>query len=152
MQTFIPYHPENKNCRLCFSNSASVLDRMRLGKQRVECLQILNVLTGISKTNGWRNHPAVLMWKGFELSLIHYSYDICLEWVRRGYKDTCLSKIENIENMFNFPLIVPFWINTENFYKSHRSNLLRKFPEHYNKFKWTESNDIPYYWPTQNKN
>ncbi len=54
MQTFLPY-PD-------FAESARVLDNKRLGKQRVEVLQILNVLTD-STRKGWRNHPAVAMWR-----------------------------------------------------------------------------------------
>lgn len=37
MQTFLPY-PD-------FAESASVLDRQRLGKQRVETLQVMKALT-----------------------------------------------------------------------------------------------------------
>ena len=41
MQTFLPY--------ASFEESAKVLDRQRLGKQRVECLQIFNALAGDKK-------------------------------------------------------------------------------------------------------
>ncbi|MFK5143433.1 MSMEG_6728 family protein, partial [Klebsiella pneumoniae] len=86
MQTFLPYSS--------FKASAKVLDRQRLGKQRVECLQILNVLFGVKSS--WANHPAVLMWKGYEGALIEYSLTICEEWTSRGYKDTCAAKIFNL--------------------------------------------------------
>ena len=52
MQTFLPY-PD-------FRASAQVLDRRRLGKQRVEALQVLRGL--IVPGYGWRRHPAVRMW------------------------------------------------------------------------------------------
>jgi len=52
MQTFLPYQN--------YSRCAEVLDNKRLGKQRVECLQILNALLDASK--GWKQHPAVKMW------------------------------------------------------------------------------------------
>ena len=45
MQTFLPYKSFNK--------SFKVLDYRRLGKQRVEAMQILNVLLGRRKTKGW---------------------------------------------------------------------------------------------------
>ena len=54
MQTFLPY-PDLRDSVAC-------LDSKRLGKQRVECLQILNVLEG--RRTGWQNHPAVKMWAG----------------------------------------------------------------------------------------
>lgn len=52
VQTFLPY-PD-------FAQSAQCLDRQRLGKQRVEVLQLLKALKGESK--GWKNHPAAKMW------------------------------------------------------------------------------------------
>ena len=39
MQTFLPYKS--------FTKSAQVLDYKRLGKQRVEAMQIFNALTGV---------------------------------------------------------------------------------------------------------
>ena len=32
---------------------------------------------------GWRNHPAVLGWKGFEAGLLDYQRAVCAEWSRR---------------------------------------------------------------------
>jgi hypothetical protein len=54
MQTFLP--------SLDFTACARVLDSRRLGKQRVETLQIVRAL--LVPEYGWRHHPAVLMWKG----------------------------------------------------------------------------------------
>ena len=82
MQTFLPY-PD-------YAASAKVLDRQRLGKQRVENLQIIKAL--LDPTYGWQNHPAVKMWRGHIISLLDYQAAICSEWVGRGYKDTCLDK------------------------------------------------------------
>ena len=74
-----------------------MLDYRRLGKQRVEAYQILNVLSGKGKKNkngtvAWSNHPAVKMWKGYEKALALYGYTMCLEWKYRGYKDSLLQK------------------------------------------------------------
>ena len=49
-----------------FIKSAKCLDYKRLGKQRVEAKQILNILLGETTKTGWRNHPSVLMWYGYE--------------------------------------------------------------------------------------
>ncbi len=57
MQTFLPSANPVTSARL--------LDSKRLNKQILECYQILNVLSGKSKGGGWRNHPAVLMWKRY---------------------------------------------------------------------------------------
>src|SRR4029450_2243860 len=48
LQTFLPY-PD-------FAASAQALDQRRLGKQRVEALQVLRGLT--TPGNGWGHHPA----------------------------------------------------------------------------------------------
>lgn len=135
MQTFLPF-PD-------FSKTAAVLDRQRLGKQRVECLQILQTL---KNGTGWVNHPAVNMWRGRELHLVNYGLEICKEWIRRGYKDTCYQKILDLCPQYPNGRLIPDWI-TEEFCAAHRSNLLRKNPEFYSKFGWTESDDLPYVWP-----
>jgi hypothetical protein len=41
----------------------------------------------------------------------------------------------------------PPWLGCDEFHSSHRSNLLRKLPEHYSQFGWSEPNDLPYVWP-----
>jgi len=54
MQTFLP--------QISFKESAECLDNRRLGKQRVEAMQIMKAL--LLPEYGWKNHPAVKMWKG----------------------------------------------------------------------------------------
>lgn len=135
MQTFLPY-PD-------FPRSAGCLDNKRLGKQRVEVLQILNALRN---GGGWSNHPAVKMWRGSEEALIRYGQRICSTWLGRGFRDTCYLKITSFRRSRE-QLIFPKWIGNESFHASHRSNLLRKDPEFYGRFGWTEPNDLPYIWP-----
>lgn len=138
MQTFLPYAD--------FEKTAKVLDYRRLGKQRVEAYQILNTLTG--KSTGWRNHPAVKMWKGYEFALFKYAQAICKEWVARGYKDTVYDKLDKLyAEMNEVVLAAPPWLGDAEFHKSHRSNLLRKQPDHYRKY-WPRLTDtLPYKWP-----
>lgn len=136
MQTFVPLGTD-------FQGTAKVLDRMRLGKQRVEGLQILNALTGRSK--GWVNHPAVKMWRGYEPALIQYVVAMCDEWVSRGYKDTCKDKVLAIGEALPSAVTTPPWLDDPEVQLSHRSNLVRKLPEHYGAF-WDVPNDLPYKW------
>lgn len=143
MQTFLPYAD--------FEKTARILDRLRLGKQRVECLQILRVINGIGKKNkngklGWENHTAVRMWRKYPDCLALYGMTICKEWMRRGYKDTCYDKIKNF--ISDGPVIWPWWIGDEKFHATHRSNLLRKDIEYYIIFGWTEPDNLEYLWPT----
>ena len=135
MQTFLP----NK----CFVKSAEQLDYRRLGKQRIEACTIHNILTGKAKSNAWRHHPAVIMWRGFEDALALYYNCVRFEWIKRGYKNTMPVMGYTSDN-----IKPPSWLGDENFHKSHRSNLLRKAPEYYQQFNWNVPNDLPYVWPT----
>lgn len=137
MQTFVPLED--------FQSCARVLDRQRLGKQRVEVLQILKALAG--ETHGWVNHPATKMWKGYERGLIEYGIIMCAEWQRQGYADTCQASIAAYWNYFLHSKLEPWWMGGP-IHASHRSNLLRKNLEHYRLY-WPEDPDnMPYYWPT----
>lgn len=146
MQTFLPVPS--------FSDSAQILDYRRLGKQRLECKQLLGALgykiiegdlraTPPSGAGGWANHPAARMWKGYEVALAEYHTIMVLEWIRRGYNNTMdyldVTKARIFQN--------PPWLGDEPFHASHRSNLLRKDPEYYGKFGWTEPLTLDYVWP-----
>ena len=138
MQTFLPYAE--------FHQTATVLDHRRLGKQRVETLQILNALS--REGYGWRNHPAVKMWRGHEQLLAEYGLSICVEWRERGFKDTCYEKIGDM--LVKFPtetLREPEWLRNNELHISHRSNLVRKDPAYYQRFWPGMTGDLPYYWP-----
>lgn len=130
MQTFLP--------DLSFKRSAEILDPKRLGNQRNEARTIL---ASLINGGGWKNHPAVKMWRGYEEALKHYGNVIIEEWVRRGYDNQM--QILPVE----FPVLLPPWIGLEELHASHRSNLLRKDLHYYNQFGWEEGPDLPYYWP-----
>jgi hypothetical protein len=139
MNTFLPYDD--------FARSARCLDRMRLGKMRVETLQLLKSL--IDPTYGWRNHPASRMWSNHGRSLARYGVAVCDVWIARGYKDTCRDKILELNALFPPDDSDPEWLGNEQFHASHRSNLLRKSPEFYSQYGWTESPDLEYIWPVK---
>jgi hypothetical protein len=135
MQTFLPY-PD------CIK-TALVLDMKRLGKQRVEALQILKCL--VVNKNRWWNHPAVRMWRGCETFLSYYGCCICQEWISRGYKDTCLQKIKTV--IYPSQDYPPFWWGDDRLHSSHRARLLDKNFTWYSRFEWTEIPDKNYFWP-----
>ncbi|NDD52473.1 hypothetical protein EBZ39_01095 [bacterium] len=147
MNTFLPLPS--------FRASAAVLDNRRTGKQRLECKQTLLCL-GVSVgehtpgKRGWRNHPAVRMWAGYELQLAVYAIVICREWRRRGFKDTLLAQFMDVYHKLRPETEhnrYPHWFGDARFHASHRSNLLRKDFRHYSRFGWREPIDLPYYWP-----
>jgi hypothetical protein len=137
LQTFLPYDS--------FVRSASVLDRQRLGKQRVEVLQILRTLSG--ETSGWASHPAVRMWRGYEAALALYGSAVCGEWAKQGYRDTCLEKIIALSSWPTGNVAPVPWLGDKDFHRSHQSNLLRKNPAHYGPLFPDIPDDLPYIWP-----
>jgi Pyrimidine dimer DNA glycosylase len=136
MQTFLPYRS--------FQKSAACLDNQRLGKQRVEAMQILNVLAG--KTQAWKHHPAVLMWRGYEKALRQYMRVVILEWRRRGFKNS----IRLPRDVTLLPHELPPWLGNRLYHASHRANLLRKDPAHYGTMGWKVDLNLPNYWPVRN--
>ena len=83
MQTFLPY-PD-------FVQSAKALDYRRLGKQRLEAMQLVNSTNKLADNPnakvGWMNHPARFMWIGYMDALKLY-HNVCIqEWVARGYNN-----------------------------------------------------------------
>lgn len=168
MQTFLPYPS--------FAESAAVLDRQRLGKQRVETLQILQVLTGarlVSSTRppgsvrplplppeewrvesvaarGWSHHPAVLMWTGHLAALGDYQRAICAEWTGRGYRDTCADKTAFLlaaTGQADDEPALPGWLGDSRFHAAHRGTLLAKDPDWYGRLGWDDVPDPDGLWP-----
>ena len=137
MQTFLPYSS--------FRKSMKVLDWRRLGKQRVEAKQILNILLDRTETRGWRNHPIVRMWDGYETALQLYFNNCVTEWIVRGYNNNMI--LEDITE----PLIYPEWLGDKRFHSSHRANLLRKDEKFYSKYNWSEDKTNPYAWYDTNE-
>lgn len=145
MQTFLAYDD--------LKESAAILDRNRLNKQRLEVRLILEELDERHPNTRWHNHPCVRMWRGHASFLGVYGIYICEEWLRRGYKDEQLAKITKLkdEGVFEQRAYVPSWFGDEDFHASHRSNLLRKNPEFYGQYGWAESPDLEYVWPVGGK-
>jgi len=154
MQTFLPYPS--------FRESALSLDIQRLGKQRVEGMQILSALLSKKYDNelesvvnfnpkGWTHHPATLMWKNHEGSLYLYVKEICKVWIEdHGFKDTISWKIDKIIKDSKLNYSDPIWLGDEKLHLSHKSNLLRKDFAYYSKI-WTGvSPNLPYVWPVSN--
>lgn len=148
MQTFLPY-PD-------FERSARALDAKRLGKQRVETIQVVRALT--RPGYGWANHPAVLMWRGFEEALGRYGFTCCEVWTELGFGDTCAATIAedlgtaDIETVRSEQELVaagalPSWWGDEALHRSHRSALVRKDPDHYRPLFPDVPADLPYVWP-----
>jgi len=160
MQTFLPSSNPVTTARW--------LDNKRLNKQILECYQILNVLSGKSPTGGWRNHPAVLMWKGYERGLWQYVQAMIREARERGIRtennEANLNKLKDqCWDIWgdNKPL---FWSDTNKIMRiitTHKASLFDKDPLFYSKFGYAKHSiynqpccsTCKYYWIThENRN
>jgi hypothetical protein len=151
MQTFLPYQR--------FDESARALDDRRLGKQRVEALQVLRALT--REPYGWKHHPAVRMWAGYEEALLAYGVAVCREWCARGHADTCevkmaddaatagLVRVPRTQDELAAAGELPPWLGDEAFHRSHRSALVRKDPDFYRERFDDVTGDLEYVWPSR---
>jgi hypothetical protein len=135
-----------------------VLDQRRLGKQRVEALQVLRGLT--TQDYGWRHHPAVLMWRGYEEALGSYGVTVCRAWFVRGFADTCELKLREELDRIGVAAprpqpelaaggALPPWLGDPALHRSHQSSLLRKDPAHYRPLFPGVPDDLPYVWPVR---
>jgi len=148
VQTFLPYAD--------FEQCARVLDLKRLGKQRVECIQVLR--GQVRPDYGWRHHPAVLMWRGHAEALGRYAFTMCEVWSERGFADTCAATIgtdlreagvravRSQEELADAGELPP-WLGDPALHRSHRSALVRKDPDHYRPLFPDVPDDLPYVWP-----
>jgi hypothetical protein len=145
MQTFLPYPS--------FAESAAVLDTPRLGKQRVETLQILRAL--IVPTYGWQRHPAVQMWRGYVPALTAYGLVMTDTWRERGYGDTVREQLvefaPEVDGRAQDELaaagLLPPWLGDEELHRSHRSRLVAKDPAFYGPAFPGTPDDLDYHWP-----
>lgn len=142
MQTFLPL-PD-------FALSAQVLDDKRLFNQINEACVIFkaslwlyagNNDKGTRRTPPWGNHSAVRMWRGYAPALASYWNVMIGEYLRRG----------GTANVPRPPVIkdrieMPMWFGGMRLHSSHRTNLLRKDPEHYGQFGWSEIPSNGYVW------
>jgi len=131
MQTFLPIGPKDSGKVHFFVASARALDSKRLGKQRLECMQILKALeTG----QGWIHHPIVKMWKNNPAALKAYFNAIVKEWEHRGF----------VNNYAKFPISrfnLPIWLGQDSLiYSAHRASLIAKDPGFYGTttYNWSE--------------
>lgn len=145
MQTFLPYRG--------FDRSAAVLDGARLGKQRVETLQVLRAL--VLPDYGWRNHPVVTMWRGRVPALVAYGLACVRVWTAQGRADTTEALIAEFapevvgrsQDELATEGLLPRWLGSGALHLSHRSALVRKDPAFYRPLFGDVPDDLPYVWP-----
>lgn len=167
MQTFIPLATDD------YQAIAKTLDNKRLNKQALEGWQILMTLLELDPQGnhrtpkGWRNHPAVKMWRGHESALYMYVLEMVAEWQARGFNSTIGTKAmqtmqvayENV--LTDVDPTPPRWMRNrtqlESIASTHRQALLVKDYSWYSQFHWPEDTGVApteyeYIWPTEEEN
>ena len=137
------------------------LDYRRLGKQRLECIEII-------EGDSWKNHPCYLMWKNNKEALKIYFNHILREWISRGFQNslafysideskaqfyditydenTYLTTISNPKINEN-SILFPKWFCWKPLILSQRASLLRKDEVYYSsKFEKTIFFQTGYLW------
>lgn len=125
------------------SVTAKALDDRRLGKQRVEAMQIIDaLLDSESKSKGWVNHPATRSWTGYIDALKDYCNVMIKEWIKRGNNNNmALYDIDSKEVKY------PAWFSNKKVHYSHMARLLHKDPSYYKFDVPKEYLSYGYIWP-----
>lgn len=173
MQTFLPLPwPKNGNSNnytslyqlleACFKASCNALDNKRLCKQRVEAMQLINLIKLRKQLNvhgrlsredkekhftskgvrmpTWINHVATLMWEDHLETLCLYMNVTIDTWCSRKNKNGQPTKNTMVKNNINVQLLsLPPFIGNNEFHATHRANLIRKDINFYG----TKWHDIP---------
>ncbi|CAF3991426.1 unnamed protein product, partial [Rotaria sp. Silwood1] len=140
MQIFIPL--------LTIQEIAECLDNQRLGKQRLECLQVINIIRGTQSPNAktgriaFENHPIIDMWRPYVPFLKFYFNTMVKEWINRGFQNSL-----TLEDVKDEEILTPSWWGLDELHASHRANLVRKLPSHYkDRFGFKEDPANGYLW------
>lgn len=113
--------------------TAMALDKKRLYRQIQETGIILDALSGFT---AWRNHPAVLQYRGYEEWLEHYM--ACLVAYKMGNNNyaLCCNKIAN-EMTPSF--------HTQDYFDQMKRRLYTKDPEHYKQWEYLGKSNENWY-------
>lgn len=99
--------------------------------------------------------PLVRMWQGYEIALAGYSVACLATMVSFGVLgySRALVMAQAVAQLRRSsedgePMVMPPWLSDADVLRSHRSNLVRRFPERYSG-KWPRTLQLmPYVWPT----
>lgn len=167
MQTFLPYDDVVKTMKC--------LDYQRLGKQRVEAMQIMKALKQgpkVIRCYDPKQLPAgrkyIHIYNYFPDKLSKYEKYVKTPWFNHPatkmwrdnldalayYHNACID--EWIARGYNNNMLhikhkkkfkMPSWFGNKVFHAKHRGTLLSKNKKWYSQFKWKEKAVYDYYWP-----
>jgi hypothetical protein len=143
--------------------STNFLDHGHITNQAYEAATILHAIAGPGHHTGWSNLKGAAMWKGHDDGLALYLSLVIRQCRAQGIAvpqnppyDFEKDYAPNLGNHWLAPrlcavadIVWPEWLGEEKVHSSHRSNLLRKKPDFYRQFGWTDDPEAEIYWPVQ---
>ncbi|MGY6021991.1 MSMEG_6728 family protein [Streptomyces spinosirectus] len=112
---------------------------------------------------GWRRHPAVRMWTGYEEALVRYGLEICRVWREQGHQDSCAATlvahlaaarpgtVPRSQPDLAAAGELPPWPGDDACHLGHRSALVRKDPDAYAERFPGVPDDLPHVWPASDR-
>lgn len=138
--------------RMSFLDTASDLDLRALAQQYKEGQDLFSDMVYDSTTVVDAAHPVRRMWAGYEVALGVYVQCMGVELTKRGIiRGVGLlegsNPIVELRRDFGAEFEVPPWFEDTDVMRSHRSNLVRRYPKDYaGKWQGTPAS-MPYLWP-----
>lgn len=139
--------------RLSFLDTADDLADQQLIQQHDEARNVFNSMVYDEPLEGLpANHPLRKMWEGYEVALAAYTVCMALELTKRGYiaglaTNRVAGPVREMRRDYGVEFEVPPWFEDTDVMRSHRSNLIRRYPAAYGAaWKGTPAN-MPYIWP-----
>ena len=139
MQTWLPYSD--------FWMTARCLDNRTLSIQRFEAWTLL---VSLRYNDGYAPPKLANMWREHTPWLIAYGNAVCIEWERRHGETSELSRLfkDAVPTPLDYrELDYPPWLGYPLLHVSHRANLIKVNPDHYQPQWPGVPEGIPLVWP-----
>ncbi len=139
MMVWLPYES--------FEESARSMDSRTLTIQRFDAFRLLSAITKDAPT-GMRSTPCFLLWRDHPLWLASYGVAVSLEWERQANRPSELTNRfrDHLASVTDLTEPYPRWLGDSLLHLSHRSNMIRLSPEHYQALWPGVIEGLPLFW------
>lgn len=137
--------------RISWFDTAADLSDSLLLQQVKESVEFFHGLLEVAEpmSDEFIAHPLTRCWLGYETAAGTYAAIMSVEAVRRGFHGRSPMDIDVkmaiYRRRMDTSLVLPPWKDDTDVLRSHRSNLMRRFPSQYSWQKTPER--MPYLWP-----
>lgn len=121
-----------------FGDTFSKLADADLDVQRRDAFDLFETLTH-DRGGKERQVPAGRAWIGYEYGLSVYAMQCCMEWRKRGHRDSLTPRIADMMKTVSHEYRLPPWIGDLDIHRAHRAHLLRQNPKYSRVWPGTDS-------------